>query len=234
MADLPFALEHYAAETDQLKRKREEYQARIEELSGPERQLVEYLQILMEIRDRRKNFFAKSLTVICRIAERMFTEAGVGRELIPYYTIRELLRGEAYLRSVARDLASRPQGFQEFIPYDGEVRLLSRPIDGALETMEHYYNEGILPEQDGVLSGQSGFRGVARGRVRIVLDVNRAHGFQGSIGHRHDETGIRTAHETGDRYRHERGWHHVSRRHRLARAEKTLHHRDQGRHAGAS
>jgi len=143
-----------------------------------ERVVAYYLQTVMIIRDRRKNFFAKGMTIFYRVAEKMFAEAGVDRELIPYYTVHELLKGVDHLMSSADELADRRNGFQWLIPYTGEVQGLNNNIDGGVEKINKYFKECHSSEQNSdTIQGQSAFKGVVRGRVRIVLDVNSDHGF---------------------------------------------------------
>jgi phosphohistidine swiveling domain-containing protein len=148
-------------------------------LAEQERMIANYIQLVMRIRDRRKNFFAKGMTIFYRVAERMFREAGIDRDLIPYYTVRELLQGIEYLNVVREELFDRPQGFQWFVPYTGLPQKLNRSIDDGVDLINRAFTDGhtVGAEAD-LVRGQAGFRGVVRGRVRVVLDMNANHGFQ--------------------------------------------------------
>lgn len=151
----------------------------LKSLPENERVIAHYLQTVMKIRDRRKNFFAKGMTIIYRIAERMFTEAGIEQDLIPYYTVHELLKGVDHLKSVANNLRDRKNGFQWLVPYAGEVQGLNINIDRGVDKINNYFKECHSSGQDvNMIRGQSGFKGIVKGRVRIVLNVNSDHGFE--------------------------------------------------------
>lgn len=143
-----------------------------------ERVIAHYLQTVMRIRDRRKNFFAKGMTIIYRIAERMFSEAKIEHDLIPYYTVHELLKGIEYLQSSVGTLRDRKNGFQWIVPYVGAVQGLNINIDSGVEKINKYFKDSHSSvENSDTIQGQSGFKGVVRGQVRIVLNVNSDHGF---------------------------------------------------------
>ncbi len=138
-----------------------------------ERVIARYLQTVMEIRDRRKNFFAKGMTIIYRIAERMFAEAKVGRELIPYYSVYELLKGINYLKTNAHEFASRVNGFEWLVPYEGNVQAQSCNIDSDVEKINTYFKNGhVSGVNQNIIHGQPAFKGKVRGIVRVVLNVN--------------------------------------------------------------
>ncbi len=155
----------------------------LESLPQNEKTVAYYLQAVMRIRDRRKNFFAKGLTLWYRVAERMFREAGIERDLIPYYTVRELLKGIEHLKATTGDLAERKKGFQWLVPYVGEVQAHNTNIDAGVEKINAYFKDSHATGGNAdVVKGQSAFKGVVQGRVRIVLDVSANHGFtQGEI-----------------------------------------------------
>lgn len=147
-------------------------------LSTDQKEVAIYLQTVMRIRDLRKNFFAKGLTVMYRIAERMFEEAGVERDLIPYYTVRELFKGVGYLKSVASSLPERKKGFQWLVPYVGEPEALVIDIDLGVEKVNTYFKDCHSDGKDSnTIKGQSAFKGKIKGKVRIVTNVNSNHGF---------------------------------------------------------
>ena len=169
------ALKHEIKEVDTIIRNHGEW---LKTLSDNERLIADYLQIAMRIRDRRKNFFAKALTVISRIAERMFEESGLDRGLIPYYTVRELLKGAEYLKSVASSLPERKKGFQWLVPYVGEPEALVTDIDSGIEKINTYFKECHSDGKNSdTIKGQSAFKGKVKGKVRIVTNVNSNHGF---------------------------------------------------------
>ncbi|MEY2664685.1 MAG: pyruvate, water dikinase [Candidatus Parcubacteria bacterium] len=155
----------------------------LQNLPENERTVAYYLQTVMKIRDRRKNFFAKGMTIMYRIAERMFNEANIDRNLIPYYTVHELIKGVEYLKSKSGDLSDRKKGFQWLVPYAGDVQGLNIDIDTGVQKINTYFKDSHSTGIDsGLIRGQSGFKGIVKGKVRVVLNVNSDHGFtQGEI-----------------------------------------------------
>jgi phosphohistidine swiveling domain-containing protein len=172
------AVRDLEAETEHINKEVQAHEEWLKSLPENERVIAYYLQTVMRIRDRRKNFFAKGMTIIYRIAEKMFAEAGIERELIPFYTVHELLKGTEHLKSSLSNLVDRKKGFQWLVPYIGEVEGLNTNIDSGAEKINKYFKEchSSIGDQS-TIKGQSGFRGVVRGKVRIVLNMNSEHGF---------------------------------------------------------
>lgn len=165
----------------EIKKLKDKYNKFLFLLSKREKSLVKYLQTLAEIRDRRKNFFAKGLTIIYRIAERMFNEVGIDKKLIPYYTIRELLLGVGYLKknSVKKDLGARPKGFELLIPYSGRVRRESLNTNKDIISLDKRFVAGRGSDEQS-LRGQTAYPGKVKGRVKIILKVDNQISF--SVG----------------------------------------------------
>jgi phosphohistidine swiveling domain-containing protein len=166
------------SETQEIDNTESSYQVWFQNLSEKEKIVAYYLQTVMKIRDRRKNFFAKGMTILYRIAEKMFKEEGVDPDLIPYYTIRELLKGNSYLKSSIDVLKDRKNGFQWMVPYVGEPTKLNTNIDNSIHNMNKYFEECHISKNNiDIIKGQPGFKGKIEGKVRIVLNANSNHDF---------------------------------------------------------
>ncbi len=156
-----------------------EYKKWFSHLSDKEKMIANYLQLVMKIRDRRKNFFAKGLTIIYRIAEKLFSDVGVPLDLIPFYTIRELIYGAKYLKAHVDILSARKNGFQLLIPYRNSVEMLESSIDQAVAKINNFFMSSYVTQDNiDVLKGQTGVKGNIRGKVHIILDANSNHEFQ--------------------------------------------------------
>ena len=167
------------AEKEKLQISIEKHEKWLSTLTKNEKEVADYLQVIMKTRDRRKNFFAKGLTIIYRIAEKMFSEVGLPFDLIPFYTMKELNMGIEYLKKSAKNLEDRKNGFQLLIPCSDNVKMLEFPIDQAVEEVNTYFvSSHSTGGTNEVLKGQIGSKGNVRGKVRIVLNVNSDHGFQ--------------------------------------------------------
>lgn len=146
------------------------HQEWVRSLSENQKKVAEFLQLIMKIRDNRKNFFSKGLAVIYRIAERMFEEDRVSQDLIPFYSMQELLKGREYLDSIKEELEKRKAGFAFLVSRSGEYEIELGPVVGGMETMNQIYIEGHKMGSGEVLKGQIGCRGYVKGIVRIVIN----------------------------------------------------------------
>lgn len=166
-------------EQKELEEKRIQHEQWSNSLPENEKILVEYLQLVMKIRDRRKNFFAKATTIMYRIAERMFEEENVSRNLIPFYSIRELLKGSQYLKENQKEITERKLGFEWLVPYEGEVLGVNKNIENDVVKINERFKSSHTSEDDKqVVKGQVAFRGNIKGKVRIVLNANSDHNFK--------------------------------------------------------
>ncbi len=167
------------SESSEIKKTIDSHEKWLNSLPKNQRTLAEYLHSVMLLRDRRKSFLNKGLTVVYRIAEKIFSSAGIEKDLIPYYTIDELLLGLEHLQNSKDTLEGRKNGFQLLIKYSGEIRMLNTQIEEAAKRVNSFFMNFENKEKDGdTIQGQTGSRGVMRGRVKIVFDVHSNHGFQ--------------------------------------------------------
>jgi phosphohistidine swiveling domain-containing protein len=179
MTDYKVASKSSGSEIEKINTLVKNHEKWLKSLPKSERAIAGYLQTVMKVRDRRKNFFAKGMTIMYRIAEKVFNEAGVDREFIPFYTVRELLKGKDHLRSSIDVLTDRKKGFQWLVPYSGEPRGLNINIDSGIEKINNYFEKCHLAGQGlGVINGQSAYKGLVKGKVHIVMSVSSEHGFK--------------------------------------------------------
>ena len=175
----PKKIPGWLSETSRVSlQKREAFKQWLKTLTEDERIIVSFVQEVMEIRDSRKNFIAKGFTIIYRIAERMFSEAGLSRDLIPYYTVRELIKGPTYLEANKENVKQRVKGFQYLISYDGQVEMKNCQIEDSVGLMNKTFLGSGAGEKKNEIRGQTGSRGTAKGHARVVLDIYSDHGFK--------------------------------------------------------
>jgi phosphohistidine swiveling domain-containing protein len=138
------------------------------------RRLVDYFQTVITVRDSRKNVFFQGLTVLWRAAERLFREAGIDADLLPYCSWEELRRGVGHLRTLRDELPQRRRGFAMLVRADGTVAMERGPYGLWKRTLDTAYLASIQHHgTNGKLHGQVGSPGIARGRVRIVLNLRQ-------------------------------------------------------------
>lgn len=150
-------------------------------LKPQEIDIATYIQKIMYLRDKRKNFFGKGITIIWRIAEKIFRECNISRELIPYTLMQELFRGEKHLISIKDELEHRKQGFAVLVPYEGEPMVEIGNIDDKIKLLNDFYLNANAPESN-IIKGQTAHGGKVKGTVKIVKDPhNASHLKEGDI-----------------------------------------------------
>jgi len=138
-------------------------------LNASEAKIVDYIQAVIEFRDRRKDIFNKSFVIMHRIACKAFQQAGISTELIPFVEVSEIIRGVKYLKKIKNNLEKRKSGSFIYHPYAGRGRegLINY---GKLktETLNFYQQASSLDAPDSV-KGQCGALGKVRGKIRVII-----------------------------------------------------------------
>ncbi len=145
----------------------------VKTLSKEEKKLVEYLQIIIELRDVRKDYLAKLLVVIFRIAEKLFKEAGVNTNLIYFYRFDEIIKGKENLLKNKTDLEKRPDGYAVFVNYDGTIETEYGTTDEIKDKVESFFLEQQNEEGNTeIIKGQVGSPGRVQGIVKVVANIS--------------------------------------------------------------
>lgn len=173
------AISKIQKEQTEQENKIKEFRKWVSTLNTSQKILAEYFQEIIKIRDSRKNFFGKGLTIIWRVAQKMFNEANVSEDLIPFYTYRELIKGVDYLIENKNKIRDRKNGFILLIPYNGDVETENMPIEDAKKQLNEYYlstHKDINFANDNI-KGQIGNKGNTKGVVKIILNAQKADNF---------------------------------------------------------
>src|SRR3989344_5248160 len=162
--------------------KKREYKNWKKQLLPIQQRIADYCQIVMRVRDHRKNFFGKGLAVSWRIAERILREAGIDSKYIQYtLPFQELVKGVEFVKSKKDEIKKRQKGYVAWVMYEGGVQMAYDHIKEAKKTVgEHYLRSHATPHNTKAIKGQIGNKGFVRGIEKIVLDVNRSDHF--SVG----------------------------------------------------
>lgn len=146
----------------------------------PEQQIVaQYCQLIITIRDARKNFFAKGHVFGWRVAERMFAKAGINPQCIQHVLIfQELIKGVDYIRSKKSDIEKRQFGYVALAPYTGGVEIAHEDAIAMKQEITDWYLRSESDKSITEIKGQIGSKGKVRGIVRIILDINRSSHFE--------------------------------------------------------
>ncbi len=150
-------------------RKREHFKQMCQTLSLGEKKLADYLQYIMEMRDLRKDTIGKTLAVLYRLVEPLFSDIGLENEYIYYCSYFEILRGAKYLKSVLEEIKERKRtGVSFLIPYHGSVEKQNGLFDENKKVIEEFTFSQTVQNQKDTLRGQVAFSGVVRGEVKVI------------------------------------------------------------------
>lgn len=148
------------------------------QLSPVQKKVADFCQIIMEIRDKRKNHFAKGITVAWRVAEKIFSEAGVRKDLIENVLVfEELMKGAKFIKTIKADLEKREKNYIVYVPYRGAKKILYTDVEKNYNLVNEYFMAG--GEHDSrEIKGQTGNKGIISGRARIIYSSKDFHLFK--------------------------------------------------------
>ncbi|QQG53061.1 MAG: hypothetical protein HY931_02795 [Candidatus Falkowbacteria bacterium] len=158
--------------------KKKKFLAWRKKLSPAQKKVADFCQTIMEIRDKRKNHFAKGIAVSWRIAEKIFSEAGVDKNLIENVLVfEELTRGVKFIKTIATDLKKREKSYLVYVPYRGAKKISYTNAEKNHDLVNKYFMAG--GEHGGQeIKGQTGNKGTAVGSARIIYSSRDFHLFK--------------------------------------------------------
>jgi phosphoenolpyruvate synthase/pyruvate phosphate dikinase len=161
-----------------LIKKRAEFTSWRHHLTPLQQKIVDFIQVVMRVRDERKNHFAKGITVAWRIAEKLFKEAKVNRQLIEnVLPFTELMKGSKYIKKIKKELQRREKGYVVYVPYDGKIEVSYNNLESEHNLLNESLRKGNNNKTNEII-GQIGHRGFARGRVRIIKSAENFNSFK--------------------------------------------------------
>ncbi len=175
----PETVIHELAEMDsELKQKQNQFDSWKDGLSDLQKKVADFCQIVMRVRDQRKNHFAKGIVVAWRVAEKVFVEAKVEKNLIEnILPFEELMQGSKFVSSISDELSKRNDGYSVYVPYNGTKQVSYEKIKENYDLVNSYFI-GDHQKQSGEIKGQIGNKGLVQGYVRIVRSVNEFDKFK--------------------------------------------------------
>ncbi|MFH1308255.1 MAG: PEP-utilizing enzyme [archaeon] len=160
-----------------------QFQEFLNKLNQDEKKLVHYIQEIINIRDSRKDPISKGITIQFRVAQKMFNEAGLEKDLIYYYNFEELIQGISYLKENKNYIKKRLKGYSIIAYYNGQIEEEYNTFDTIKQQIDRIYlSQEKQKSSDKLITGQSAYPGKVQGIVRIVRDPFKATDFkQGTI-----------------------------------------------------
>ena len=165
------------ARLDQLNQER---QARAKNLSiykdsvgESEKRLVDYLQLVIEKRDIRKDLLGKAMTVMHRIAQRFCREADIPGENIRNMSQSDFVQGVNYLKTNKEQILVRKNGFSALILDNSQIEFELGKFEEDKALIKELYLSQQTDENNNtkIIKGSTGAPGKVRGKVKIVLNL---------------------------------------------------------------
>jgi phosphohistidine swiveling domain-containing protein len=155
-------------ELNKKRRRNEELAANYKsKLSGKALKLFEFIQLSIRIRDQRKEFFQKSMTLISNIARELFKRQNLNESDVVYTVVEELLSKEFKKPSYRNTLEDRKSGILIYVDSDGwEVKCgdTSR-VNKELSDWAHKSHE----KETNCLKGNPASAGFVKAKVSVIF-----------------------------------------------------------------
>lgn len=140
------------------------------------RRIAEFAQLVMNMRDTRKDPIAKIHAMLAEVSVIMLDRAGVNISHAPYALIYEYLKGVDYLVSIKDSIEKRVDGCIYLTNPDFTYSTELCNFEKAIEEITAISDHTIEPSDS--LKGQTACRGLVTGTVRVVFDPHEDKGFQ--------------------------------------------------------
>jgi phosphoenolpyruvate synthase/pyruvate phosphate dikinase len=153
---------------DELNKKTSEFENWKSTLPTTLQKVSEFCQLVMQVRDQRKNHFSKGLTIAWRAAELLFEKAGVDKKLIEnILPLDELIKGSDHIANIKDELEKRENGYVVYVPYHGSKKISYDHLEENQNLINDYFNSHHDKEATEI-KGQVGNKGKVKGVVRII------------------------------------------------------------------
>jgi phosphohistidine swiveling domain-containing protein len=160
----------------QIEDKRNKHNQWLATLDLKLRKIAEFIQLVMHMRDTRKDQLAQLQAILAEISVVMLERIGVDPSLAPYVVLYEYIKGISYLSSIKDDIVNRPNGCIYLAKPDITCKTEPCNFESALEQFDELIKH--REEKFDILRGQVACRGKVEGTVRVILDPHDDKGFQ--------------------------------------------------------
>jgi phosphohistidine swiveling domain-containing protein len=147
-----------------------------ESLSPESRRLVDYIQLVMRLRDIRKDPIAQMLAVMVEVATIMTERAGIEVHSAPYILLYEYAQGVEHLRNIRDDIRTREQGCIYLVNPDHSYEVSHCDFHDVITQFDAWTEHHVHDSNE--LKGQTACRGSVHGIVRVISDPYDDRGFQ--------------------------------------------------------
>mgnify|MGYP001576008055 CR=1 FL=1 len=163
-----------------IKSKETEYIQWLSTLDSTARKIAEYAQLVMLMRDERKDPIAQIQAMCAEVSIAMLGRARVDIKSAPYVLLYEYMRGIDYLLVNKENIERRADGCIYMANPDLSYETENCDFASAVSQFEEMLGHTVLKNDE--LKGQIACRGNVQGIVRVVFDPRDDRGFrQGDV-----------------------------------------------------
>lgn len=156
---------------NESKLKKEDFELKLNNLNKEESRIFYYVQEIMELRDVRKDYIAKTLVIAYRVSKKIFAEAALPEKLIYFCTIDEILKGKEYLKRKKNEIEKRLEGVMFLVKYDGSVGCELGDYALFKKELNTLFLSKINKGKGSSISGQVGYPGRVVAKVRVIKNI---------------------------------------------------------------
>jgi len=163
----------------EVEKNKEQIEKLKESLSEKEKKLVDFMQLSIYVRDTRKKPMQKVLTTISNTCRETFKRMGLKEEDIVYGHASDFIQDKYKKPEYPEEIEKRKKGISAYIDENGPIF----EYGNTKEVNEEIYklmDESI--ENINKIKGNTGCKGKARAKAKVILSKNDFHKFkQGEI-----------------------------------------------------
>jgi phosphohistidine swiveling domain-containing protein len=156
--------------------KKKKHKAWLQDLDHKSRKIAEFFQLVMRMRDERKDPFAQIQAMLAELSVEMLQRAGIDVSCAPYVLIYEYMKGISHLAFIKNEIEKRKLGCiylgRPGFKYQTENCDFEEALKQFGEVFEH------KDEKVESLKGTVACKGNVKGTVRVVLDPHDDKGFK--------------------------------------------------------
>jgi rifampicin phosphotransferase len=175
--DIKKGAEELKKEELKYRKKKESFNEWRDSLSQDGKELLDYMQAILILRDKRKDVIGKGMVINFRIGEKFFKEVRLEKELIYYCAYEEFLKGKNYFEEKQEEILNRSKGVLFLHDYDGSIKFEYDNFEDIKEKMEEIYHKSQKKDEESI-SGQIAYKGNIKGKVKVILRPSEFNKFK--------------------------------------------------------
>jgi len=145
-------------------------------LDPESRKIAEYAQLVMQMRDTRKDPIAQMHVMLSEVSVVMLHKASIDVKFAPLVLLYEYIRGVEYLSSIKPEIEKRADGCMYIAHPDQSYEIELCEFEKAIIELKKVTE--IETEKTDNFKGQIACKGNVKGIVRVILDPHDDKGFQ--------------------------------------------------------